>query len=467
MVAGGADTQLGLIGAGIRSGEYTVVGGTFWQNTVLLPEPLIDPEARLRTLCHARAGEWMLEGIGFYCGLAMRWFRDAFCEAETAEAQRRGTDPYVVMEEAAARVPAGAHGVIAILSNLMNARRWVHASPSFLQFDLGGGPGMGRGACVRAIEEAAAYVARGHRDIISELTGTSFGELVFTGGAAKGQLWPQIMADVLGVPVHVPAVTESSALGRGHLRGRRRWRLPGPVRARAQPAPPGGHLRAAARGRRHATTTSTRPGAASTAACSTCPRKGCSTRCGGPPAPSGPRCAPPDAHAPVTANRHLAGRGTSMADTDDPTGGARFQPSVPARAEVFGLKGSGSLDWGMQSRLARIFRPATWRTVMLAIDHGYFQGPTTGLERVDLSIVPLLPHADALMTTRGMVRSTVPAASRTPIVLRASGGPSILKELSDEQIAVSMADAARINAAAVAVQVFIGGPVRDPVGRAT
>jgi len=213
VVAGGADTQLGLLGAGIRNGEYTVVGGTFWQNTVLLPEPLIDPEARLRTLCHAAAGEWMLEGIGFYCGLAMRWFRDAFCDAETAEARRRGTDPYVVMEEAAARVPAGAGGVIAILSNLMNARRWVHASPSFLQFDLGSGAGTGRGACVRAIEEAAAYVARGHRDIISELTGASFGELVFTGGAAKGRLWPQIMADVLGVPVHIPAVTESSALG--------------------------------------------------------------------------------------------------------------------------------------------------------------------------------------------------------------------------------------------------------------
>jgi putative autoinducer-2 (AI-2) aldolase len=94
---------------------------------------------------------------------------------------------------------------------------------------------------------------------------------------------------------------------------------------------------------------------------------------------------------------------------------------------------------------------------MLAIDHGYFQGPTSGLERVDLSIVPLLPYADALMTTRGMVRSTIPPASRTPIVLRASGGPSILRELSDEQIAVGMEDAARINASAVAVQVFIGG----------
>jgi 3-hydroxy-5-phosphonooxypentane-2,4-dione thiolase len=146
-----------------------------------------------------------------------------------------------------------------------------------------------------------------------------------------------------------------------------------------------------------------------------------------------------------------------MADTDNRTEGSRFSPDVPPRAEPYPLKGSAGLDWGMQSRLARIFRPATSRTVMLAIDHGYFQGPTTGLERVDLSIVPLLPYADALMTTRGMVRSTIPAASGTPIVLRASGGPSILRELSDERIAASMADAARINACAVAVQVFIGG----------
>ena len=104
-----------------------------------------------------------------------------------------------------------------------------------------------------------------------------------------------------------------------------------------------------------------------------------------------------------------------------------------------------------------MFRPSTNRTVMLAIDHGYFQGPTTGLERVDLQIVPLLPYADALMTTRGIVRSTIPPASGTPIVLRASGGPSILRELSDERIAVSMEDAVRLNAAAAAVQVFIGG----------
>ena len=146
-----------------------------------------------------------------------------------------------------------------------------------------------------------------------------------------------------------------------------------------------------------------------------------------------------------------------MPDIDSLSTGDRFAPAVPPRAEPYPLKGCAGLDWGMQNRLARVFRPATGRTVMLAIDHGYFQGPTTGLERIDLSIVPLLPYADALMTTRGIVRSTIPPGGSPPIVLRASGGPSILRELSDEQIAVSMEDAARLNAAAVAVQVFIGG----------
>ncbi len=146
-----------------------------------------------------------------------------------------------------------------------------------------------------------------------------------------------------------------------------------------------------------------------------------------------------------------------MPDNDDLTEGERFQTHVPARPHMNQLKGAGALDWGMQSRLARVFAPGTNRTVMLAIDHGYFQGPTTGLERVDLSIVPLLGYADALMTTRGMVRSTVPPTSGVPIVLRASGGPSVLRELSNEQIAVAMEDAGRLNAAAVAVQVFIGG----------
>jgi putative autoinducer-2 (AI-2) aldolase len=104
-----------------------------------------------------------------------------------------------------------------------------------------------------------------------------------------------------------------------------------------------------------------------------------------------------------------------MAAEDSRSGDGRFAPSVPPQAAPYRLKGSSGLDWGMQSRLARVFRPADGRTVMLAIDHGYFQGPASGLERVDLSIVPLLRHADALMTTQGMVGSTIPPASGTPI----------------------------------------------------
>jgi len=137
-------------------------------------------------------------------------------------------------------------------------------------------------------------------------------------------------------------------------------------------------------------------------------------------------------------------------------GGKDFSLEQPADTEGYFLKGSNSLDWGMKNRLARIFNPETGRTVMLAIDHGYFQGPTKGLERIDLNILPIAPYADTLMLTRGILRSVVPPSYTRAIVLRASGGPSILRELSNEQIAVDMEDAVRLNAAAVAVQVFIG-----------
>jgi 3-hydroxy-5-phosphonooxypentane-2,4-dione thiolase len=137
--------------------------------------------------------------------------------------------------------------------------------------------------------------------------------------------------------------------------------------------------------------------------------------------------------------------------------GARYQADKPQLAPGFFLKGSHQLDWGMKNRLARTFNPQSGRTVMLAVDHGYIQGPTSGLERIDLSIVPLLPQCDALFCTRGILRSVIPADSTKPMVLRASGGASILKELSNEQIALDMEDAVRLNAAGVGVQVYVGG----------
>jgi 3-hydroxy-5-phosphonooxypentane-2,4-dione thiolase len=145
-----------------------------------------------------------------------------------------------------------------------------------------------------------------------------------------------------------------------------------------------------------------------------------------------------------------------MPDMDGMKEAKRFYADTPQKTEGFFLKGSNSLDWGMKNRLARIFNPKSGRTVMLAIDHGYFQGPTTGLERVDLNILPLAEHADTLMLTRGILRSVVPPSSNVPIVLRASAGASVLTELSNEQIAVDIEDSIRLNVCAMAVQVFIG-----------
>ena len=146
-----------------------------------------------------------------------------------------------------------------------------------------------------------------------------------------------------------------------------------------------------------------------------------------------------------------------MPDIDSLKESKNYYLDIPQRHEAFFLKGSTSLDWGMQSRLARIFREGSGRTVMLAIDHGYFQGPTSGLERVDVNILPLAPYADALMLTRGILRSIVPPTFERGVVMRASGGPSVLRELSNEQIAVDIEDAVRLNVAAVAIQVYIGG----------
>ena len=146
-----------------------------------------------------------------------------------------------------------------------------------------------------------------------------------------------------------------------------------------------------------------------------------------------------------------------MADVDQVKEAKEFYTDVPMKNHPFFLRGSNALDWGMQNRFSQIFRPQSGCTVMLAIDHGYFMGPTTGLERVDINVVPLLPYCDALMLTRGMLRSSIPSSFQRGIVLRASGGPSILKELSNEHVAVAIEDALRLNVAAMAVQVFIGG----------
>ncbi|MFH2028736.1 MAG: 3-hydroxy-5-phosphonooxypentane-2,4-dione thiolase [Nanoarchaeota archaeon] len=114
------------------------------------------------------------------------------------------------------------------------------------------------------------------------------------------------------------------------------------------------------------------------------------------------------------------------------------------------------MDWGMKNRLSKIINPKTGKVVMLAVDHGYFQGPTTGLRDLGKTVNPLLPYADALMITRGALRNWISPEIDIPIVLRMSGGQSILKELSNETLTVSVEDAIKINATAITCSVFVG-----------
>jgi len=129
---------------------------------------------------------------------------------------------------------------------------------------------------------------------------------------------------------------------------------------------------------------------------------------------------------------------------------------TPQRNSPYDLKGAGHYDWGMKDRLSRIFNPKSGRTVMLAFDHGYIMGPTSGLERIDLTIAPILEHADCLMCTRGVLRTLVPPTINKPVSLRTSAGSTILTELNDECIGVEIEDAIRLNASMMAVMCAVG-----------
>lgn len=129
---------------------------------------------------------------------------------------------------------------------------------------------------------------------------------------------------------------------------------------------------------------------------------------------------------------------------------------IKVETNGYHLKGLDGCDWGLKDRMSRIFRPSTGHTVMLAFDHGYIMGPTSGLERLDLSIVPLIKYADSLMCTRGSLRSVVPATANKAICLRYSAGSSILTELNNECV-IDPVDAVRLNASALAVMISMGG----------
>ena len=214
VVMGGGDVQLGAAGLGVvKEGQVAILGGSFWQQVVNIASDTIPPEdMSVRVNSHVINGLSQAEGITFFSGLIMRWFRDAFCDLEKLEAKERGIDVYTVMEEKASKVPVGSNGIIPIFSDSMKYGKWYHAAPAFLNLSID--PKIcNKASMFRSLQENACIVSAINLEKIKAFASLEFDEIVFAGGASKGVLWCQILADVTGCKIKVPKVTEATALG--------------------------------------------------------------------------------------------------------------------------------------------------------------------------------------------------------------------------------------------------------------
>lgn len=214
VVMGGGDVQLGSAGLGVvEAGQVAVLGGSFWQQVVNISSNTPPPkDMGIRVNPHVIEGLSQAEGITFFSGLVMRWFRDAFCEMEKLEAIEQGVDVYQVLENKAKDVPVGSHGIMPIFSDVMKYGEWYHAAPSFLNLNIDSTI-CNRSSMFRSLEENAAIVSSINLENIQQFSGVDIDEIVFAGGASKGTLWSQILADVTGFRVKIPKVKEATALG--------------------------------------------------------------------------------------------------------------------------------------------------------------------------------------------------------------------------------------------------------------
>ncbi|GHV94366.1 autoinducer-2 kinase [Spirochaetia bacterium] len=220
LVIGGGDCQLGSIGVGVIDvNEAAVFGGSFWQYEYNTDTGKTSPKCDVRVNCHAIDNIWQYEALAFNPGLVMRWYRDAFCAEEKRLAAEKHTDPYAIMDQAAAAVPAGSCGMICAFSDVMNYINWKHAAPTFMNFELNPEK-FNKFSFYRAIMENTALVTLGHLRLVEKVTGNRPKKIVFAGGASKSALWSQILTDVLGIPVEVPVVKEATALGAALLAGK-------------------------------------------------------------------------------------------------------------------------------------------------------------------------------------------------------------------------------------------------------
>lgn len=204
VVMGGGDVQIGTAGLGAtQCGDAVILGGSFWQQEINIASTVVlSPEMRIRVNPHVIQGLSQAEGITFFSGLVMRWFRDSL----------GGGKSYAELEEKAQGVPVGSYGIMPIFSDAMNYGTWYHASPSFIGLGIDAKK-YNVASMFRALQENACIVSSINLKQIQAFSGIYPKELIFASGASQGKLWPQILADVTGLHVKVPVVKEATALG--------------------------------------------------------------------------------------------------------------------------------------------------------------------------------------------------------------------------------------------------------------
>ncbi len=214
VVQGGGDVQLGSAGLGVvELGDVAILGGSFWQQIVNIKSQITPPQdLSIRVNPHVVPNQSQAEGITFFSGLVMRWFRDAFCDMEKLEASQKGVDVYEILESKASQVPVGSNGIIPIFSDSMKYGKWYHAAPSFLNLSID--PNVcNRSSMFRSLQENACIVSDINLKKIEKFSGIKAKTIVFASGASRGKLWCQILSDVTGCTIKVPKVTEATALG--------------------------------------------------------------------------------------------------------------------------------------------------------------------------------------------------------------------------------------------------------------
>ncbi len=204
---GGADTQCGLLGMGVKKGEVAAVGGTTTPVQMITDSPIFDKKRRTWTNNHLALNQWILESNSGYTGRAVRWAREEF-----------GFEDYRQLNKEAGAVPIGSNGVNSYLGCHI-----FDASPKYWEMDklgdlpvpqiITGKDKPSRAEVARSIIESNSYAIRGNLEQLKEISRASFNYIKFCGGNSKSDLWMQVQADVLGVPVRIPEVKDGTAIG--------------------------------------------------------------------------------------------------------------------------------------------------------------------------------------------------------------------------------------------------------------